>query len=517
MWKLSWPAAFAEGLSAPADSAAPARGARLWSAQRMARRRPQLPRALATLCLLAVSLLAAGCADSAPLTGSLPGRELLQPATPTWTPEPMATPTPEPTATPTPTPTPLPAQAVAALPNGQIFFSVSRGDEAGRSLWRFAGDVVTPVAEELAAGGWDCTRDEAATCVVVARDGQVTAMQPDGAALTLLDLITAPPSTAISATLAITLTAPLTTTDELATAEIAPTTPLDLIAAAVQIAPDGRQVAVAAADSVRLYDLQDAELRATAWITGAETLRWSPNAAVLAVIALDKGWQELLLWQVAQNALQPLARVERIGATAWSPSGAQLAFDAHHGPGFNDVFVYSLTSGELRNLTELGLRAPQQAAAGLLAAWRPAWEADTDEASLTYVRGNPSEPAGQTVVRQALKSWQYSALWPLSDEGLLGLAPSSDGQFEARLVARDGAQLVQLRPAAGDAWLDLAMAPQADVQALLWDPPAADGSHRYLLIVRAQGLSLIDTWTGQPQDLATTCPQCRVEQVLWRP
>lgn len=469
----------------------------------------------AVLGALGIGLLVAACAGNSSV-GSPLSRQLLPATTPTWTPLPTATPSPEPTATPTPTPTPLPAQASTALPHGALFFSVARNDRSERSLWQMVEDTLVPLTEGIAADGWDCTGRGAAMCVVVTHDGQVTAVQPDAAAPALLDVVIAPPATDMSATAAITLTSPLTPTEELAPPPIAAALPVTLTAAAVQIAPDGQRVAVAATDYVRLYDLADAELVATAWITGATALRWSPDAATLAVIAQGEGWQELALWQVAQNVLQPLARVERIGATAWSAGGDKLAFDAHHGPGFNDVFVYSLTSGELRNLTELGLRAPQQASRNLLAAWRPAWPAD--EADLTYVRGNPTDPADQTVVRQPLKSWQYSALWPLAEEGLLGLAPSADGRFEARLVEREDAQVIQLRPATkGAAWQDVALAPQADVQALLWDPPAADGSHRYLLIVREQGLSLVDTWTGQPQDLATTCPRCQVERVLWRP
>ncbi|MDW8317879.1 MAG: hypothetical protein RMN53_08560 [Anaerolineae bacterium] len=435
--------------------------------------------------------LAAACAGD---EGAAPAAvTLLQPGPATPTPSPTPTAIPLPTATPTPTPPP--AQALGHLPVGQVLFSVAEAGGDGLSLWRLpTGGALVQTAQGLAADGWGCIGGAEAACVLVSADGALTLAGPDGSPLALLDYL-APPSDGLNRTDAPTVTLPFTIT-----------------AAAVALAPSGRRAAVAAADGVRVYDLEPPALAASAWITGSAGVHWSPDGAALAVVAQGEGWQELALWRPEAGDLRLLAHADSVGAVAWAPKGDKLAFDAAYGAGFHDVFVYSPSTGELRNLTELGLRSPDRAGRGLLAAWRPAWEADGE--ALTYLRGSPADPHDQAVVRQSLKDWRFQVLWPRVEEGL-ALATTPDGQFQARLAAQGVEQRVQLRPRDG-AWQDLALAPQGDVVGLLWDPPSADG-HRYLLIVRRRALSLVDTWTGQAWDLATTCPQCTVQRALWLP
>lgn len=439
------------------------------------------------------SALVAACAGNEAMAPAVPRAVSLPP---TATPTPTSTPTATPAPTATPTPIPPPAQALADLPLGQVLFGLAQAGEPGLSLWRLpAGSPLTLAAKGVAEDGWSCTASAEARCLLVFADGVVALAQPDGSTVALLDVL-APP------VLAQAVTATLTTT-----------VPFTVAVAAVVPAPDSAQAAVAAADSVRVFDLDPPALAASAWISGSAALHWSPDGSALAVVARGDGWQELALWRPAAGDLRLLAHAERVGGVAWAPKGDKLAFDARYGPGLHDVFVYVLTTGELRNLTELALRSPDRAGRGLIAAWRPAWEPDGE--ALTYVRGNPADPGDQVVVRQRLKDWRFSVLGPAADEGLL-LATTPDGQFQARLAAQGEVQVVQLRPA-GRAWQDLAVAPHGDVLDLLWDPAAEDGSHRYLLIVRRQALSLLDTWTGQAWDLATTCPACQVQRAEWLP
>lgn len=449
--------------------------------------------ALTVGLLWALSALVAACAGNEAVAPAAPRVVSLLP---TATPAPTSTPTPTATPAPTATPTPIPppAQALADLPIGQVLFGLLQGQ--GLSLWRLAaGSPLTLAAERLADDGWGCTDGVEARCLLVFADGAVTLAQPDGSTVALLDVL-APPALA-----------------EAVTATLTTTVPFTVSAAAVALAPDGARAAVAAADNVRVFDLDPPALAASAWISGTAALHWSPDGSALAVVARGSEWQDLVFWRPAAGDLRLLAHAERIGSVAWAPKGDKLAFDARYGPGLHDVFVYVLTTGELRNLTELALRSPDRAGRGLIAAWRPAWEPDGE--ALTYVRGNPADPGDQVIVRQLLKDWRFSVLGPAAEEGLL-LATTPDGQFQARLAAQGEGQVVQLRPAGG-AWQDLAVAPRGDVLDLLWDPPADDGSHRYLLIVRRQALSLLDTWTGQAWDLATTCPDCQVQRADWLP
>jgi hypothetical protein len=272
---------------------------------------------------------------------------------------------------------------------------------------------------------------------------------------------------------------------------------------------------VAAPDRVQFFDLIENQLVATALLTDTVCLAWSFDSAALALVTQDPSGQTLALWQTASEQLRNLASVTQIGQIAWSAQSGKLAFDAQHGRGLRDVFFFDPATGEVRSLSEFALRDPKRAASGQIAAWRPEWE--DDEKALRYVRGNPADPQMQSVVRHPLDSWQSTMLWPVAEEGLVGLLPTSDGQFQARLIDRDGQQVVQLRPVAGSDWQDGAASTFEDVQDLAWDPPAADGSHRYLLATRPQTVLWIDTWTGQDGDVAVACEQCRIERVIWRP
>lgn len=465
---------------------------------------------LLALAVLAVYLVLLGaCASGNPGTGPLADLGLVNPSTPTATPTPVPTstptPAPTPTATPSPTPTPLPALPAEQLPLGQVFFSVAREGEDAHSLWWLpASGALTLVADAVAPGAWDCLGGDMPRCIVVTAAGEVMALAPDGSSEALLD-VTAWDSPAVAVG------------EGAETPLPPPAAPMSntLAVQLVQIAPGGSQVAVADPDRVQLFDLAENQLLASALVTDTVRLEWAPDSVLLAMVSQESADQRLVLWSTAQDSLRTLARVAQVGDLAWSAQSDKLAFDAQHGPGLRDVFVIYLESGEVRSLTELALRDPKAAASGQVAAWRPAWE--EDEKAVRYVRGNPADPQAQAVVRHPLNTWKYDELWPVADEGLLGLLPSPDGQFEARLVVQGGQQVLQLRPGDGGEWQNIAAVTSSDILGLAWDPPAADGSHRYLLAVRPQAVLWIDTWTGRGGDAAVACDQCRVERAMWRP
>lgn len=443
---------------------------------------------------LLAALLLAGCGELNPA----PAVKLsLAPATATPTATATATATPTPTPTPLPTPTPVAAVPVGQLPAGQLFFAVAREDQLSPGLWHMAaGGELSPLLESVEPGGWDCRGGEAPLCLAAGdnRGGAVLAVPVDGSAPALLDLLTpVTPTTRLSETLAL---------QEAVTATV-----VGLHAA---VAPDGQWAALATPRDVRIYDLVSGQLTATLMISGTTALAWSPAPAALAVVAEEEGSQRLALWRSDRSNASVLALTAGIGHLTWAPTGWKLAFDARHGPSLHDVFVANLDTGEIRNLTELYLREK-----GQVAAWRPLWEADGS--ALRYIRGRLDDPARQTVVRHPLDTWRTTALWPVTDEGLTSLAVSPDGLWYARLIEREGRQVVQVRPADDSGWQDATASTFEDVTALAWGPPTAAGSGRYLLAVRPQALVWIDPEAGQDGDILAVCATCRIAGVRWQP
>ncbi len=170
-----------------------------------------------------------------------------------------------------------------------------------------------------------------------------------------------------------------------------------------------------------------------------------------------------------------------------APDGSKLAFDARTSPGApasqggqSDIYVLYLRSGEIANLTEVFLRNNGVDPASQVAAWAPQWE-----------------PDGETA---------------------LGLASEPGGQRLARVVLRDGRDVVQVRTADGD-WQDASAGSFAAIRALVWSPAGAgeDDAARTLLIADRQTLLIIDPATGAISGLAVACPDCMVTNAIWLP
>ncbi len=492
--------------------------------------------------------------------------------TPTATPPPTATPTPTSTPTPLPTPTPLAALSVGGLPSGQVLFSTQRAGEAGEQLWRVtAGDGMSELLSGVLPGGWRCAGGEPATCAVVTTDQGLFALLPITGATTLLDdlapvalasgtaaispTLSITGTTAVSPTLSITGTTAVSPTVILtSTAKISPTAsvtgamalfPAAPIAAATQLtatqspnspitqslplpvlafSPAGDRLAVATDDRVIVYDLAAPAVLAALDAGGPAELAWSPDGGRLALAYPAGAGNAIALWSLADGPMRVLAQMEAAGRLAWSPDGSKLAFDARTSPGTptsqggqSDIYVLYLRSGEIANLTEVFLRNNGAPPASQVAAWAPQWEPDGE--TVRYVRGLPGQIEQQNVVRHALRSRSPSVLWPAADEGALGLAREPGGQRLARVIVRDGREVVQVRSADGD-WQDASPGSFAALRALVWAPDGSadqDDAPRLLLLADRQSLLLIDPSTGSISGLAVACPDCEVTNAVWLP
>jgi hypothetical protein len=226
------------------------------------------------------------------------------------------------------------------------------------------------------------------------------------------------------------------------------------------------------------------------------------------------------LWSLADGRLRVLAQMEAAGNLAWAPDGSKLAFDARTSPGTPssqggqpDVYVLYLRSGEIANLTELFLRNNGVDPARQIGGWAPQWEADSE--TVRYVRGVPGQIEEQNVVRHPLRSRTPSVLWPATDEGKMGLVAEPGGPRLARVVLRDGRDVVQVSPVA-NAWQDATPGAFSDITALAW-APAGEDAPRLLLLADRQTLWLLDPATGNLSGLAVACPDCEVTNAVWLP
>jgi hypothetical protein len=504
--------------------------------------------------------------------------EFLAADTPTATPPPTATPTPTSTPTPLPTPTPVAALSVGSLPAGQVLFSTQRTGEAGEQLWQVtAGDGLVELLSGVLPGGWRCAGGEPVTCAVVTMDQGLFALQPMTGTTALLDDLA--PVALTGATAAISLTAGITETTAVSltvgmteTAVASPTVALTSTAAisatgeasgaAVQgpaapisptaqltatqplqdgsqspdypvtqlsrlpvlaFAPSGDRLAVATEDRVTVYDLAAPAVLAVLDAGGPAELAWSPDGGRLALAYPAGEGNAIALWNRDDGSLRVLAQMEAAGRLAWAPDGSKLAFDARTSPGApasqggqSDIYVLYLRSGEIANLTEVFLRNNGVDPASQVAAWAPQWEPDGE--TVRYRRGLQNQIEQQNVVRHALRSRSPSVLWPAADEGALGLASEPGGQRLARVVLRDGRDVVQVRTADGD-WQDASAGSFAAIRALVWSPAGAgeDDAARTLLIADRQTLLIIDPATGAISGLAVACPDCMVTNAIWLP
>jgi hypothetical protein len=177
--------------------------------------------------------------------------------------------------------------------------------------------------------------------------------------------------------------------------------------------------------------------------------------------------------------------------------------------------VLYLRSGEIANLTEVFVRNVRVDASQRIGGWAPQWEADSE--TVRYVRGIPGQIEEQNVVRHTLRSRSPTVEWPVADEGELGVVSKPGGQGLARVIQRDGRDVVQISPAPR-AWQDATPGAFTDITALSWAPAAdiADGATRLLLADR-QTLWLLDPATGNLSGLAVACPDCVVTQAVWLP
>jgi hypothetical protein len=462
---------------------------------------------------------------------------------------PTATPSPTPTSTPTPLPTPTPVAAlsVGGLPIGQVLFSTQRAGEAGEQLWRVSlAEGLAELRSEVLPGGWRCTAGSPAGCAFVALNQGLFSLWPVTATATLLDDLTPlpvvvsaepiSPTLAITATAALSPTLPVTSTDVISpSAPITLTTQLTSTHATnlpinqstnlpiLSFSPDGATLAVATPDRVTIYDLATPAVLATLEAGGPVELAWSPDGQRLALAYPADEGNALALWSLADGRLRVLAQMEDAGRLAWAPDGSKLAFDARTSPatpssqgGLPDVYVLYLRSGEIANLTEVFVRNVRLDASQRIGGWAPQWEADSE--TVRYVRGIPGRIEEQNMVRHPLRSRTSTALWPVADEGKLGVVADPNGQGLARVTLRDGRDVVQISPAPR-AWQDATPGTFADLTVLTWAPAGdPDGdAPRLLLLADRQTLWLLDPATGNLSGLAVACPDCVVTHAEWLP
>jgi hypothetical protein len=465
--------------------------------------------------------------------------------TPSATPSPTSSPTPTSTPTPLPTPTPVAALSVGSLPAGQVLFSTQRAGASGQQLWGVAaGDELAELRSGLLAGGWRCTPGKPAGCVFVTVDQGLFVLRPVTGTAMLLDDLTPLPAMAgalpISPTLPITAAAALSPTLPVTTTEaISPSVPLSLTAPltsthatnqpinqftnppTLSFSPDGATVAVATQDRVTVYDLAAPALLATLDAGGPADLAWSPDGQQLALAYPAGEGNAVALWSLDDGRLRVLAQMEAAGRLAWAPDGSKLAFDARTSPrtptsqgGQPDVYVLYLRSGEIANLTELFLRNNGVDPARQIGGWALQWEADSE--TVRYVRGVPGQIEEQNVVRHPLRSRTPTVLWPAADEGKLGVVAEPGGPRLARVVLRDGRDVVQVSSVA-NAWQDATPGAFVDLTVLAWAPAGGADAPRLLLLADRQTLWLLDPATGSLSGLAVACPDCVVTQAVWLP
>jgi hypothetical protein len=477
--------------------------------------------------------------------------------TPSATPSPTSSPTPTSTPTPLPTPTPVAALSVGSLPVGQVLFSTQRAGEAGEQLWRVSvEDGLAELQSDLLPGAWQCAAGDQVICAFVATDYGLFAAQPVTGTTALLDDLTplsamvgAMPisptlpitaGAALSPTLPITTgavlstTLPLTRTDVISpSTPFTPTAPLTSTSTTdlpidpstalptLSFSPDGATLAVATQDRVMIYDLTAPAVLATLDAGGPAELAWSPDGQRLALAYPAGEGNAVALWSLDDGQLRVLAQMEAAGRLAWAPDGSKLAFDARTSPrtptsqgGQPDVYVLYLRSGEIANLTELFLRNNGVDPAQQIGGWAPQWEADSE--TVRYVRGVLGQIEEQNIVRHPLRSRAFTVLWPAADEGKLGVVAEPAGPRLARVVLRDGRDMVQVSPVA-NAWQDATPGAFVDVTVLAWALAGDKDAPRLLLLADRQTLWLLDPATGSLSGLAVACPDCVVTQAVWLP
>lgn len=465
---------------------------------------------ICAIAFLAIATLVAGCNSSRP-TPSAPGPGL--PAVgeaPAVAAQPSSTPTPLPTRTPlpTPTPTPLPAASqsgdvsagqlifgtlrqqerpkrVWALPRGGLLTAVRKAEELEDLWWLPAGGALTLLRNDVIAHRWECAATTPARCVIANPLGDVLVLLPGQTPTIYLDRVPA--------------------------------------VTGVSISPDGGLVEINTPNQLSILRIDDSQLEFSALVTNTAALTWAPNSTALAWLGDIGEQQALMVWQ--QGAAEPsvLAYMDEIRDLAWSHDSQRLAFAARQAAETPerqaselDVFLADLESTEIRNLTEIYLLNRGRSPSTALAAWAPAWTAD--DSAVRYVRGLPADPAQQTVVNHPLASRVATPLWPAAEEGLLGLLDSPDGARQARLVERDGQQVVQTRLLPEGEWQDASQVAYSDVQALVWAPVTPlSGDDAGVLVVQPQALYTADLASGQADRWVAACAACQITRIHWLP
>lgn len=515
-----------------------------WSAFVATSRRSSRRVAVGLLSVVALIILA-GCAASQPAGVPIRAPQVL--ATDTETPQPADTLTPLPTATPTPSPTPLAALSAGVLPGGQVFFSTVRAGDPRAELWQVdASEGLRVAQEDIAPGLWQCASGAGTHCAFVAGQGALLATLPSSGTLALLDDLSplapgqeAPSPTStdlVSVTAALSSTSVLSQTATFSETSSQPpplntTTPVSRSLAMLQLAlaPDGTTLAVATSQAVKVFDLTAQTLEAQLQVADATALAWSPDSSTLAVAyGSADGVATLALWNWQDGDIPALAVMQEVADLAWAPDGAKLAFAARREPltptsqgGQFDVFVVYLRSGEIANLTEVfvgnkGLPADEQ-----VAAWAPEWEADSS--SVRYILGVPGVPETQTLMRHTLRSRRPTVVGAAPEPGTVAASSGSADLLEARIAARDGRQVVQVRTADTE-WRDASPGTFESLQSLAWAPASVDAvgsgaaaQTRHLLLQSRQALYILDVISGQIGGLAVACPTCTIERAVWLP
>ena len=110
---------------------------------------------------------------------------------------------------------------------------------------------------------------------------------------------------------------------------------------AVAYRPDGRRLATATADAVRIWDTAAGSLLRVLIPSGGEvcSVAWSPDGKYLAVACHSRLHPGVSIWQVEAGRLLRSWRAESlVSAIAWSPDGGKLAI----GTSTFDVLVWDL-------------------------------------------------------------------------------------------------------------------------------------------------------------------------------
>lgn len=366
------------------------------------------------------------------------------------------------------------------------------------SLWFLsAGDGLTPVSERVLPGQWDCAAGPKISCAWWDVDDSLLLASPPAGGGQLLDMSIGGLATAAGSR--------------------------DI---QTSMASDGTRLAAFVAGGLAIYALDGPGLMDSFILTDTVSMVWAPNASRLAVVYGTGDQQALAIWRDEDGAFRLVALMEHIGVPTWSPDATKLAFDAVGPAGissaqntYSDVYVFDVVSGEVFNLSEMYLN--NRDSAEQIGAWAAEWEDDSQ--AIRYVQGVPAMPGGQVRVRHPLSRRSSTPLWPIADEGLIGIVQrAAEGDWLARIVEGPNGLVLQIARGS-DGWQDLVDLPVNGVETLQWlpssptDPSAATQSDPRFLLIEEKGIWLVDVDRAAVEKIVDVCATCSVGRAAWLP